>query len=394
MAKNSAMKHYVEDILNNPLLKNKALGNLDICYYSDIEEKPTVAIPTGCPEIDYQLLGPELGGFPVGRIVELFGPESGGKSTIGLKVIAQAQKMGYPCLLCDVERSYGDGPGREWLRKIGIDLSPNGLLYSREIIAEKIFQLVHVAFKAGVKVIMIDSIAAMVPKKESIEELSASSSSTDKKKANYGAEHMALLSRMLTPALRQMNGIVSDNEGLLICINQVRDFLGYNPTGINLLVRPGGHAFKHYASLSLKVQRAQTIKEGTLIVGNWAKIKVEKCKVGPAYGRETGKDTPNHVPIYYDGRTVNMLDSILPIAVELGIVNKPTIKSYSYKDINKVGKDNFIEAVKEAGYEDEIMEATTKAKGTYTSNDIDDLNIIDDDELEESSNFTFKEEAE
>lgn len=380
MADSQYQKSILDAIKNNPLCKKSGIS---ISSYSAIGEKPLAVIPSGFYELDYMLLGPELGGIPMGRIVEFFGPEAGGKSTMGLRVISEAQRLGHTCLLIDVEQAYGDSPGREWLQKIGVNLGENGLLYSGETIAEDIFNLTLASIKAGVKVVMLDSVAAMVPRSESIEESLASTK--QKRNTGFDQKHMGGLSKALTAGLTQLNKVVADTGALLICINQVRDYIGFNPSGIPILTRPGGHAFKHYSSLSLQFTKVQTIREGTTIVGNYAKIKVVKCKVGPGYGRETGKDTPNHIAIYYDGRKVTPLENILPIAVEQGIVGKPSARTYRYvaldgSDISATSRDAFIKQLEEHGVVDELT--TRVSSGGANQASVVDTIIVDDDDVE------------
>ncbi len=381
MASSDYKNSIVDAIKNSSLLKGKVGAGVDLCYYADKEDAESIIIPSGYHELDYQLLK-ETGGIPMGRIIEFFGPEAGGKSSVGLRILAEAQKMGLPVLLCDVERCYGDRPGRVWLQKQGLNLgaAPDGLLYTGEVIAENIFNLVHAALtEGGVRVVMIDSIASMVPRDESIQEMLESSQASKRRKAGYDQRNYASLSRIVTKGLGQLVGILADTNSMLICINQVRDYIGYNPSGLPLLVRPGGHAFKHYSSLSLKFQRAASIKEGQEVVGNLAKIKVEKCKIGPGYGRETGKDTPNHIAIYYDGRRVTQFESLLPSAVDAGVVLKPSPRRYSYSNITSSSREEFIKLIEDAGLVEEIVEKMRNSTNPSAAvSDIEEVEIVDD----------------
>lgn len=370
----------IDAIYKSPILSGKAIKDIDLCYYDDIEDKGLNIIPTGFTEIDFDLL--DIGGVPQGRIIDMWGKEGSGKSTIGLRIMSNAQKMGLPCLLLDIEQAYGDAPGKAWLKTNGVDLGPSGLLYSREVVAENVFMIAHAAIvELGVKVVMIDSVAAMIPRKESIEELGKSSAT--QKKANYDREGISGLAKILSRGLGQMNALLNKHDATLLCINQVRDYIGFNPSGIPMLSRPGGRAFKHYASVSLKMDRAGTIKEGKNIVGNFARITVEKCKVGPGFGRKTGVDTPNHVAIYYDGRKMNRIEAILPICVELGIVEKPTARSFAYGGVTATSKDKFIAGIEEAGLLDQLVAELDSSRGnkptTVLAGDVEEFDAVDTD---------------
>lgn len=369
-----AVKSILTQIQNNPLIKKGNIDAASLGYYSENKKQTSSVIPTGFSLLDNALLG--IGGLPLGRIVDLFGPEAGGKSTIGLSCIAEAQKMGLQCALFDIEQAYFDDAGRIWMQKLGVKTEEDYLLYSRATIAEEVFTLIHASIEAGVKVIMLDSVAALIPREEAIGQDKNSKTSYD------NSRRIPALSRVLTTALRQLNSVLADHDAMLICINQVRDYIGFNPTGMPLLSRPGGRAFKHFSSLSLKIQKVGPIKEGKNVVGCYSKVKVEKCKVGPGFNRETGKDTPAHVAIYFDGRKENTLDSILPALIERDIVGHPSPRVYTYKDVKESSKESFIESAMEMGYAEELENALMgNFSSSFSSSDEDDVDIIDEDDI-------------
>lgn len=216
-------------------------------------------IPTGSIGLD-KALG--IGGLPVGRIVEIYGAESSGKTTLAMHVVAEAQKMGDFCAFVDAEHAFDP----VYAKKIGIDI--NNLWISQPDTGEEALEIVDKLVRSGaVKVIVVDSVAALVPKAEIDGEM--------------GDSHMGLQARLMSQALRKLAGIVSKSSCLIIFINQTRQKIGIvfgNPE-----TTTGGNALKFYASVRMEVRRTGQIKNGEELVGNEVQVKVVKNKVAPPF---------------------------------------------------------------------------------------------------------------
>lgn len=355
----SSIRSILESMRKNPVYRNNIARGALLNVYSDYESlSENTVIPTGWPELDYTLLG-NTGGLPCGRIVEIYGIEGSGKSTIAMRVIANAQKMGLPCALFDTELVYSDAFARDWLVRQGVDIQ--SLAYCPEQIAELVLNAVHSFFKSGGRVAVIDSIAGSLAMEQSIEY-----KAEEKAKGAYGERTVGALARVWSEGLKNLNHVVVSQKSLLICTNQVRQKIGgFNPYGLTVYETPGGHLAKHLYSIRLKVDKVQPIVEGGKQVGIWSKCTVKKNKVTPTEGWETKKNTLNHLPIYFDGRTVDGIEALLTAAIEKGVIERRGPRIYAYRDVQASGKDNFMQAIKEAGLEDEIKEALTGS--VYTS---------------------------
>jgi len=358
------MASILKEMKANPIMRGEAMSGVTPVVYEDFEGlNDKVVVPTGFVDLDYTLLG-GAGGFPLGRMVEIYGLESSGKSTIAVRTLAQAQKMGLPCGLFDTELVYGDAFSKSWLMNQGVD--PSMLLYVKECIAERVLGAVHAFIEAGGKVAVIDSIAASLASDQSIK-----SRLEARQKGGYQDRTVGAQARVWTDGIKNLNPIVSDNNALLICTNQVRQRIsGYNPAGAVVYHTPGGQGIKHHFSIRLKVDRVKPIMENGKQVGIWSKCVVKKNKVTNTDGWETMKQTLTHLPIYYDGRTVDAMESLLPIAVERGIITRKGPRTYTYKELEAVGKEKFIELLKESGLQDEIRDAIA---GTFHEATIDYL---------------------
>ena len=221
--------------------------------------QPIDAIPTGAISIDYAL---GVGGVPRGRVIEIFGPESSGKTTLALQVIAEAQKLGGMAAFVDAEHALDAA----YAQKLGVDL--DNLLVSQPDNGEQALEIVEVLIRSnGVDVVVVDSVAALVPKAEIEGEM--------------GEAQMGLQARLMSQALRKLTGAVSKSKTCLIFINQLREKIGVmfgNPE-----TTTGGRALKFYASVRMDIRRIASIKDGDVVVGGRTRVKVVKNKVAPPF---------------------------------------------------------------------------------------------------------------
>jgi recombination protein RecA len=251
---------------------------------------PVTVIPSGSISLDAAL---GVGGFPRGRVIEVFGPESSGKTTLALQVIAQAQKVGGAAAFIDAEHALDPG----YARKLGVDT--DNLIVSQPDCGEQALEITNaLVASGGVDVVVIDSVAALVPKAELEGEM--------------GDSHMGLHARLMSQALRKLTGVVARTNTLLIFINQIREKIGVmfgNPE-----TTTGGRALKFYSSVRVEVRRMAAIKDGEKVVGNRTKIKVVKNKVAAPF-REA------EVDILY-GEGVSREGDLLDLGVTQELVEK------------------------------------------------------------------------
>jgi len=251
---------------------------------------PVSVIPTGCLSIDAAL---GVGGVPRGRVIEIYGPESGGKTTMTLHIIAEAQKMGGQAAFIDAEHALDPG----YAKKLGVDV--DNLLVSQPDNGEQALEIAETLIRSGaVDVVVVDSVAALVPRAELEGEM--------------GEPQMGLQARLMSQALRKLTAIVSKSRTCLIFINQIREKIGVmfgNPE-----TTTGGRALKFYSSIRLDIRRIQSIKEGDRVVGSRTRAKVVKNKVAAPF-REAEFD------ILY-GEGVSREGDLLDLGVEKGLLEK------------------------------------------------------------------------
>jgi recombination protein RecA len=259
---------------------------------------PVSTISSGSISLDNAL---GVGGFPRGRIIEIFGPESSGKTTVALQVVAEAQKVGGMAAFIDVEHALDPS----YARKLGVDV--DNLLVSQPDYAEQALEITNALIASGsIDVLVVDSVAALVPKSELDGEM--------------GDSHMGVQARLMSQAMRKLTGNVSKSNTCLIFINQIREKIGVmfgNPE-----TTTGGRALKFYSSIRADIRRIAAIKEGEVVVGNRTKVKIVKNKVAAPF-REAEFDI-----IYGEG--ISREGDLIDLGVAQNLVEKSG-SWYSYK---------------------------------------------------------------
>ncbi len=263
------------------------------------------AIPTGSIGVDWAL---GIGGLPRGRIIEIFGPESSGKTTLSLHVIAEAQKKDGVCAFIDAEHALDP----EYAKKLGVDI--NSLLVSQPDTGEQALEIVESLVRSGkIDVIVIDSVAALTPK--------------DEIEGDMGAQHVGKQARLMSQALRKLTAIVAKTKTIVIFINQIRMQIGVmfgNPE-----TTPGGKALKFYTSVRIDIRRIAQIKKGDEVMGGRHRVKIVKNKIAAPF-RQTEFDMMYGEGISKEGES-------LALGEKLGILEKSSGGAYSYGE-HKMGR--------------------------------------------------------
>ena len=295
-------------------------------------------IPTGALTLDIAL---GIGGLPRGRIVEIYGPESSGKTTVALHCVAEAQKQGGTCAFIDAEHALD----ANYAANIGVDI--DNLLLSQPDTGEQALEICETLVRSGcIDVVVIDSVAALVPRAEIEGEM--------------GDSHVGLQARLMSQALRKLAPVVAKSNTICIFINQLREKVGVmfgNPE-----TTPGGRALKFYASVRLDVRKTETLRNGTDVIGNHTRVKVVKNKVVPPF-KEAEFD------ILY-GKGVSSEGCILDLAVENNIVDKSG-SWFAYKG-NKIAQGRDAAKTYLIDHPDVREEIETLVRESYMPADDDD----------------------
>lgn len=309
----------------------KNFGKGSIMRMGDKADTKISTISSGSLALD-EALG--VGGYPRGRIVEVYGPESSGKTTVALHAVAEIQRIGGVAAYIDAENALDPA----YATKLGVNIDE--LLLSQPDTGEQGLEIADALVSSGaIDIVVVDSVAALVPRAEIEGEM--------------GDAHVGLQARLMSQALRKLSGSINKTKTIAMFINQIREKVGVmfgNPE-----TTPGGRALKFYSTIRLEVRRAEQIKNGTDIVGNRVRIKVVKNKVAPPFKRA-------EVDIMY-GEGISKTGELLDMAVEKDLVNKSG-SWYSYGDERiGQGRENAKEYLKE--HPEAMTELTKKVRKSY-----------------------------
>ena len=338
-------KKALEIALNNI---EKQFGKGSIMKLGESSHLNVEVIPTGSLDLDIAL---GVGGYPRGRVVEIYGPESSGKTTVALHAIAEAQKLGGIAAFIDAEHALDP----VYAANLGIDV--DNLLVSQPDTGEQALEITDALVRSGaIDIIVIDSVAALVPRVELEGEM--------------GDSHVGLQARLMSQALRKLSGSINKSKTIAIFINQLREKVGVvygNPE-----TTPGGRALKFYSSIRLDVRRIETLKQGTDMIGSRTRVKVVKNKVAPPFKQA-------EFDILY-GEGISKEGSIIDLAASKDIINKSG-SWYSYGDIKLgQGRENVRQYLKDNP--DLMLELENKIKQEFSIGNIKASASPDDESVE------------
>ncbi len=350
MAENIDKKKALETALSQI---EKQFGKGSVMKLGDYKAMEIEAIPTGALSLDMAL---GIGGLPRGRIIEIFGPESSGKTTLALHVVAEAQKEGGEAAFIDAEHALDP----VYAKKLGVDI--DNLIVSQPDTGEQALEITESLVRSGaLDVIVVDSVAALVPKAEI--------------DGDMGDSHMGLQARLMSQALRKLAGAINKSKTVLIFINQLREKIGVmfgNPE-----TTTGGRALKFYASVRLDIRKAENIKQDGEIKGSRTRVKVVKNKVAPPF-REAEFDI-----VYGEG--ISRAGNILDMAVNMDIIEKSgSWFSYNGDRIGQ-GRENVKRYLKENPeildeVESKVRSNAAKAFEDSLGEEIPEIDMDDDGE--------------
>ena len=278
----------------------KQFGKGSIMKLGDTTSLDVESIPTGSLPLDLAL---GVGGIPRGRIIELYGNESSGKTTLGLHIIAEAQKLDGIAAFIDAEHALDP----RYAENLGVDI--DNLLISQPNNGEEALEITEALVRSNaIDLVVVDSVAALVPKAEL--------------EGDMGDTHVGLQARLMSQAMRKLSGAISKSKTACVFINQIREKIGVmfgNPE-----VTPGGRALKFYSSVRIEIRRSQTIKDGDKMIGSTARVKVVKNKVAPPFRKA-------EFDIMY-GTGISQSGSLIDLGEEIGVVDRAG-SWYSYGDV-------------------------------------------------------------
>jgi len=346
LAKNKEKEQALDNAVNRI---EKQFGKGSIMRLGDKTSLDVESIPTGALPLDIAL---GVGGIPKGRIIELYGNESSGKTTLGLHIIAEAQKQGGIAAFIDAEHALDP----RYAENLGVNI--DDLLISQPNNGEEALEIAEALVRSNaIDLVVIDSVAALVPKAELEGEM--------------GDTHVGLQARLMSQAMRKLSGAISKSDTACIFINQIREKVGVmfgNPE-----TTPGGRALKFYSSVRIELRRSQTIKDGDEIIGSHARAKVVKNKVAAPFRKA-------EFDIMY-GTGISRTGCVLDMGEDTGIIDRAG-SWYSYGDVRLgQGRENSKEFLKEN--EDILKEIEHKIKVK--------VGLIEDEEIEEEETKEEKE---